>query len=83
MEKFALNLSDHVGVEIKGAYFSEGGSKNAHITMGGYDGNNYRASFRSGLLLGLKNNLTLTAFFHTHPTASGGHSERQKGGEED
>jgi RHS repeat-associated protein len=66
VESFALKLSNYVGKEIKGAYF--GGEKTTHITIGMYKDNEYMKSFSSGHTLGLRSGLTLTGFFHTHPS---------------
>ncbi|MDH5415289.1 MAG: hypothetical protein OEW87_14220 [Flavobacteriaceae bacterium] len=79
VESFALKLSDYVGKEISGAYFSLGGaSETTHMTIGNYKNNKNRESRSSGLgsmkpfinsseefLNGLRGK------FHTHPNGAG------------
>ncbi|MCE7057182.1 RHS repeat-associated core domain-containing protein [Algoriphagus sp. AGSA1] len=68
VESFALRLSDYVGKEIAGAYFSNDGTdKTSHITIGRYINNEHKKAVGSGHVLGMKQGLDITGFFHTHP----------------
>jgi len=68
VESFALKLSNYVGKEIKGAYFSKDGSgTTSQMTIGMYKDNLPDESFYSGSQLGFARNLVLRGFFHTHP----------------
>lgn len=68
VESFALKLSDYVGKEIAGAYFSNDGTdKTSHITIGRYINNEHKKAVGSGHVLGMKQGLDITGFFHTHP----------------
>jgi hypothetical protein len=72
VEAFALRLSDYVGKEIGGAYFSKGeGESTSHVSIGLYKFNSHKKSGPTGHHLGLKEDLTLTGFFHTHPSGGG------------
>lgn len=71
VEAFALKLADYVGKEIAGGYFSNVGSeKTSHITFGRYVNNEHKKSVGSGHVLGLKQELNLKGFFHTHPSGA-------------
>lgn len=79
VEKFSLQLSGYVGVELAGAYFSKGGvDKITHMTIGSYTGNTYTKSSGVGqtALRKISGSLeefqsyTARAFFHTHPNES-------------
>jgi RHS repeat-associated protein len=68
VEAFALQLSDYVGTEIAGSYFSKAeGESTSHVSIGMYKNNSHKKSSSSGHILGLRKNLNLTGFFHTHP----------------
>nr|WP_256499956.1 RHS repeat-associated core domain-containing protein [Flavobacterium sp. HSC-61S13] len=76
VERFALELADYVGKEIKGAYFSNNGTEEiTHMTLGKYKGNTYTKSFSSGSdairdvvsTIGEFKSYELKGFFHTHP----------------
>jgi RHS repeat-associated protein len=79
VESFALKLSDYVGKEIAGSYFSLGGADNiSHMTIGGFNGNTVRSSGTSGLGAMRKFINSTTEFtnglrgkFHTHPNGAG------------
>lgn len=79
VEAFALKLSDYVGTEIGGAYFSLGGGENTtHITIGGYENNSFKETKSNGMgafrqFAGTVEEFTssITGFFHTHPSGSG------------
>jgi RHS repeat-associated protein len=83
VEAFAVNLSDMVGKEIKGAYFSKDGAENTtHISIGSYQNNTLTKSGSSGHALWQRMNPDLklgnhmTGFFHTHPTIQYSVSDR-------
>jgi hypothetical protein len=68
VEAFALKLSEFVGTEIKGAYFTNNENGNtSQITIGLYKDNKYRKSGPTGQELRRKLGLTMTGIFHTHP----------------
>lgn len=67
VEAFALKLSSYVGKEIGGAYF--GTSENTtHVSLGGYANNQFKKTQGHGHALGIGKGLSLTGFFHTHPS---------------
>lgn len=77
VETFALNLSDMVGKEIGGAYFSKDGTESTtHISIGRYE-NNRLKEMNGGhghlswnrLYPDSKLESSLTGFFHTHPSS--------------
>ena len=76
VESFALKLSEYVGTEIGGAYFSKDGqSTTTQITIGMYKDNTMTESKSSGENLWAyfhgseeSKKYNLTGFFHTHPT---------------
>lgn len=79
VEKFALQLSEYVGTEIGGAYFSKGdANKITHMTIGSYANNTYRSSKSNGIgairkissTLEEYQSYNLKALFHTHPNES-------------
>ena len=78
VESFAVNLSDMVGKEIAGAYFSKDGvGPTTHISIGRYENNSYKET-KGGHGHVLWNKLypdsklenSLTGFFHTHPSGA-------------
>lgn len=80
VEAFALRLSDYVGTEIGGTYFSkDGANSSTHIGLGKYEGNSNRETTSNGssALRGSVNSLaefnrfSITGFFHTHPSGAG------------
>jgi len=91
VEAFVLNMSDYVGREIGGAYFSkDGAASTTHMSIGRYQNNSYRESKSSGHISFLQKypesnfGNSLTGFFHTHP--SGGTisvSDRTRASEQD
>jgi hypothetical protein len=74
VESFILNLSDMVGREIGGAYFSKDGKGTTHISIGMYKQNTYTETKGHGHTLwnkmypDLKIENNITGFFHTHPS---------------
>jgi uncharacterized protein RhaS with RHS repeats len=76
VEAFALKLSEHVGKEIGGAYFSSGSGNTTHMTLGLYQYNSSTRTSSSGHTLGFRNNLNLTGFFHSHPKIGTDNSNR-------
>jgi len=69
VEDFALKLSDKVGSEVGGAYFSkDAGGNTTAISLGGYGGNNQTTTKSYGEGAGGRAGLNLTGFFHIHPT---------------
>ncbi|WP_431160693.1 RHS repeat-associated core domain-containing protein [Flagellimonas beolgyonensis] len=80
VESFALKLSDYVGKEIGGSYFSTDGDNSvSHLSLGAYAGNKYDETTNHGTnLRGLVANAqeaaryTLRGVFHTHPGRKGG-----------
>ena len=75
VETFAVNLSDMVGKEIAGAYFSKDGAESTtHISIGRYENNGLREAKGSGhsmwnrLYPDSKLENSITGFFHTHPS---------------
>lgn len=75
VEAFAVDLSEMVGKEISGAYFSKDGAETTtHISIGNYQSNKLTYSGSSGHNLWQRMNPdselqnSLTGFFHTHPT---------------
>ncbi|MGN0186874.1 MAG: RHS repeat-associated core domain-containing protein [Paludibacteraceae bacterium] len=78
VEAFVVNLSDMVGKEIGGAYFSKDGiGSTTHISIGRYKNNGYKIT-KGGYGHTLWNKLypnsklenSLTGFFHTHPSGA-------------
>ena len=78
VEAFVVNLSDMVGKEIGGAYFSKDGAGSiTHISIGRYENNSYKET-KGGHGHVLWNRLypdsklenSLTGFFHTHPSGA-------------
>jgi RHS repeat-associated protein len=76
VEKFAVKLSEYVGTEIAGAYFSKGNTDSiTHMTIGSYGDNTYTSSGSFGnralekISSDLKelNSFQYRAVFHTHP----------------
>ena len=84
VELFALELSEYIGCEVKGVYFSEAGSESTTgMTIGRYSGNNYTKSFSNGMRAAFisKSNYTLKnvkGFFHTHPQKGYSYDSRSK-----
>ena len=78
VEAFALKLSEHIGKEIGGAYFSGGSNKITNITLGMYKNNRKKKTTSSGHDLGFRKGLNLKGFFHTHPTIGGDKTNRIK-----
>ena len=84
VERFALQLSDYVGREIGGTYFSlDQAEGTTHIGIGGYELNTETNTRNFGNNLnGVIDNLRdiqryeFRGFFHTHPELSRGHDER-------
>jgi RHS repeat-associated protein len=88
VESFALKLSEYVGKEIGGAYFSkDGAEKTTHISIGMYKNNSFDETKSHGHNLASyfktreekKSNIprfNLTGFFHTHPSANISNSDR-------
>lgn len=76
VETFALKLSNYVGKEIGGAYFSKGGAENTtHITIGAYENNSLKETTNHGANAFRNYSSTvkefmssLTGYFHTHPS---------------
>jgi RHS repeat-associated protein len=68
VESFALQLSNYLGIEIKGTYF--GTEKTTHMAIGKYKGNTNTSSDEPGITVGTKIGLTVSAFFHTHPSGN-------------
>lgn len=79
VEKFALQLSDYVGTEIGGTYFSKDGVNDiTHMAIGGYKNNSYTETKDNGSTA--PRNVTSTleefqsyqvrGFLHTHPNES-------------
>jgi len=91
LEAFILQLSDMVGKEIGGAYFSKDGTgSTTHMSIGLYKNNTYKKSVSSGQSTwsrqfpDSKIEISITGFFHTHP--SGGNisiADRISGSEQD
>lgn len=91
VEMFILQLSDMVGREIGGAYFSKyGTTSTTHMSIGKYENNTYTETRGSGTMMwnklypDLKIEQSITGFFHTHP--SGGTisvSDRTSASEQD
>lgn len=79
VEAFALKLSNYVGKEIGGTYFStNGGESTTHITIGGYENNKFKKTkshgtgvFRQFVSTAEEFTSSITGFFHTHPSGSG------------
>jgi len=77
VEEFTLKLSTFVGKEISGAYFSnDQNGSTSHVTLGLYKDNKIDKSGPSGHVLGLRQGLALTGFFHTHPSIGYSDSDR-------
>ena len=78
VEEFVVNLSDMVGKEIGGAYYSkDGAGPTTHISLGRYCNNGYTENNGGhGNILWNKlfpdSNIqtSLTGFFHTHPSCA-------------
>ena len=67
VESFAFKLTNYIGKEIAGSYFSNDGKNTSAMTIGMYKDNKYDQSGATGHVLGLQQGLSLTGFFHTHP----------------
>lgn len=80
VESFALQLSDYIGKEIGGSYFSKDESKNTtHVSIGKYENNSFQETKSHGNnMKSLFNNsqeanrYTITGLYHTHPGYAGG-----------
>ncbi|WP_455584676.1 hypothetical protein [Bacteroides sp.] len=90
VEVFAVNLSDMVGREISGAYFSKDGTATiTHISIGAYKNNTLTQSGSSGHALwakmypDLKLENSMTGFFHTHPSIGYSVSDRTSSSKQD
>jgi hypothetical protein len=90
VEAFALNLSDMVGKEIGGAYFSkDGSSETTHMSIGAYKNNKFDLTQGHGhplwnkLYPDSKLENSLTGFFHTHPSTGISVSDRTRASEQD
>jgi len=89
VESFALNLANHVGKEVAGAYFSQDGSGNAtHMTIGRYANNSMTQAKGHGNILYNKtfrklDSNDLTSFFHTHPSNGYSVSDRTSASQAD
>ncbi|MEZ0007100.1 RHS repeat-associated protein, partial [Flavobacterium sp. 28YEA47A] len=79
IEKFALELSNYVGTEIGGAYFSKDSQdKITHMTIGAYEKNSYTENKNNGHAAIRKISSSTEVFlsyqlrgkFHTHPNES-------------
>ena len=75
VENFVLQMSDMVGKEIGGAYFSkDGASATTHMSIGMYKNNTYTETKSNGHSLwnrmypDSKVENSITGFFHTHPS---------------
>ncbi|RSK47173.1 RHS repeat-associated core domain-containing protein [Hymenobacter rigui] len=69
VESFALKLSNYLGIEIAGIYMSKTDNGNiSHIAIGYYGGNTLTSAKSHGNTLAYSENLTVTGFFHTHPS---------------
>lgn len=77
LESFVLELSNYVGVEIGGAYFSGDESKAiTEVTLGRYRYNSYNSTKQHGqaswaYFHNRNPQLGITGFFHTHPMKEG------------
>ncbi len=87
VEEFSLKLSEYVGTEIGGAYFTkEGSSTTTHMTIGKYKNNSLKVTRGHGNAEGVRSGLKtteLTAFFHTHPSEGVSVSDRTRASEQD
>jgi len=76
VEGFALKLSEHIGKEVGGTYFSKDGKdKITHIAIGKYKRNTHKSTKSKGITAliqfagsGKKFNEGVRGFFHTHPS---------------
>ena len=84
VERFALDLSEYVGREIKGLYFSKNDSKHTDgMTIGYYENNLFDKSFGNGSSAAYSSEAgyrpnNVTATFHTHPRTKGNYLIRIK-----
>ncbi len=86
VEAFVVNLSEMVGKEIAGAYFSKDGSSSSttHITIGEYRENRHDSAKGHGITLWNKTfpeeklDNHIKGFFHTHPTTGYSNSTKLK-----
>ena len=90
VEAFAVNLSDMVGKEISGAYFSKDGAEaTTQISIGSYQNNTLTQSGSSGHALWQRMNPdsqlgnSITGFFHTHLTTGYSVSDRTTSSKQD
>ena len=90
VEAFAVNLSDMVGKEVSGAYFSKDGAEaTTQISIGSYQNNTLTQSVSSGHALWQRMNPdsqlgnSITGFFHTHPTTGYSVSDRTRASDQD
>ena len=87
VEDFSLKLSEYVGTEIAGAYFSkDGAAATTHITIGNYRNNTLQSAKGHGHSEGIRQGLKLndiTGFYHTHPSTGISVSDRTRASEAD
>ena len=87
VEDFSLKLSEHIGKEVAGSYFTKEGVENTtHMTIGMYGFNTFTRSHGHGHSEGLRNGLKLnelTGFYHTHPSNNISESDRTRASESD
>ena len=80
VEDFSLKLSEYVGTEIAGAYFTkESSAATTHITIGNYKNNTLQKAIGHGNAEGIRQGLKpneLKGFYHTHPSAGISVSDR-------
>ncbi|MCP4459902.1 MAG: RHS repeat-associated core domain-containing protein, partial [Cytophagales bacterium] len=68
VETFALKMSQHIGKELSGTYFSTSeGGRTSQMTIGQYQFNSHTKSVANGDGLGITRGLYRTGYFHTHP----------------
>jgi len=87
VEDFSLKLSEYVGTEIAGAYFTkEGSAVTTHMTIGNYKNNTLQSAKGHGHTEGIRQGLKLneiTGFYHTHPSTGISVSDRTRASEAD
>ena len=88
VESFALKLSNQISKEMGGSYLTNGGSETTAMTVGGYavdpkKPNTLTSNNAFGAELGISENLSLSGYFHTHPTGMVGQRDPYTPSDED
>ncbi|MDC1105452.1 RHS repeat-associated core domain-containing protein [Prolixibacteraceae bacterium] len=87
VEDFSLKMSEHVGTDIGGAYFTKEGSESTtHMTIGKYKNNTLKQTKGHGHIAGIRRGLKLKelkGFYHTHPSMGISEADRTRASKAD